>query len=223
MAALPLAMAGLACFASSMISSVLAPLMGGEEKEDPVVPKTPIKKKSPEQIKADEAKVVLDALKAEPDATPAEVAAAQLEADNAAAAATAAAADADAGDTSDLYTHVGDGGCHNDYVFAANECRAAHTSSDTVGQQGNGCWHCLKSGGGTITQASYPKYFDAISNIQDGYSFTGDGGCTNAIEVPLGKCNDNTECIAAGQQGNGCWHLLKEGDGPLSTYKKYIR
>ena len=33
MAALPLAMAGLACCASSMISSVLIPLMGGEEKD----------------------------------------------------------------------------------------------------------------------------------------------------------------------------------------------
>ena len=66
-------------------SSAAAMMMGREEKEDPVVPKTPAKK-SPEQIKADEAKVVLDALKADPDATPAEVAAAQLEADAAAAA-----------------------------------------------------------------------------------------------------------------------------------------
>ena len=221
MAAIAVAGVGLLCCVSSSVAAVVYN-MGDEE--DPVVPKTPAKK-TPEEIKADKAKVVLDALKADPDATPAEVAAAQLEADNAAAAATAAdaASDAASDDTSDLYTHVGDGGCHNDYVFAANECRAAHTSSDTVGQQGNGCWHCLKSGGGTITQASYPKYFDAISNIQDGYSFTGEGGCTNAIEVPLVKCNDNTECIAAGQQGNGCWHLLKEGDSPLSTYNKYIR
>ena len=41
-------------------SSAAAMMMGREEKEDPVVPKTPAKK-SPEQIKADEAKVVLDA------------------------------------------------------------------------------------------------------------------------------------------------------------------
>ena len=87
MAALPLAMAGLACCASSMISSVLVPLMGGDEEKDVVKKKTPKKKKTPEQIKADEAKAKADKLKADPDATPADVAAAQMEADNAQAAA----------------------------------------------------------------------------------------------------------------------------------------
>ena len=56
-----------------------------DDDSDSDVPKTP------EQIKADEAKAALDTLKADPDATPAEVAAAQLEADN-----TQATADADA-------------------------------------------------------------------------------------------------------------------------------
>jgi hypothetical protein len=80
-------------------SSAAAMMMGREEKEDPVVPKTPAKK-SPEQIKADEAKAALALVKADPDATPAEVAAAQLVADNAAADAAATDdTDADAADT----------------------------------------------------------------------------------------------------------------------------
>ena len=45
-------------------SSAMMMMGGGEEKEDPVVPKTPAKK-SPEQIKADEAKAALAALKAD--------------------------------------------------------------------------------------------------------------------------------------------------------------
>ena len=75
-------------------SSAMMMMGGGEEKEDPVVPKTPAKK-SPEQIKADEAKAALDALKADPDARADDILDAQNEADNAQAAADAA----DAADT----------------------------------------------------------------------------------------------------------------------------
>ena len=75
-------------------SSAMMMMGGGEEKEDPVVPKTPAKK-SPEQIKADEAKAALDALKADPDARADDILDAQNEADNAQAAADAT----DAADT----------------------------------------------------------------------------------------------------------------------------
>jgi len=76
MAAVPmLAGVGLMMVCCSSLSSFM--MMGGEEKEDPIVPK-----KTPEQIKADKAKAALALVKADPDATPAEVAAAQLEADN---------------------------------------------------------------------------------------------------------------------------------------------
>ena len=64
-----------------------------KKKKDPVVPKTP------EQIKADEAKAALALVKADPDATPAEVAAAQLEVDDA-----QATADATAGSSAAAYT-----------------------------------------------------------------------------------------------------------------------
>tara|TARA_B110000305_G_C19285737_1_gene561603 strand:+ start:73 stop:993 length:921 start_codon:yes stop_codon:yes gene_type:complete len=88
-------------------SSAAAMMMGREEKEDPVVPKTPAKK-SPEQIKADEAKAVLDELLAgglidgvnPPTAD--DILDARNEAENAQAAADAAAdtdTDTDAADT----------------------------------------------------------------------------------------------------------------------------
>ena len=70
-------------------SSSSAFMMMGSE--DPVVPKTPTKK-SPEQIEADEAKAALAALKADPDATPDEITAAQTAADNAQTAAGEGAA-----------------------------------------------------------------------------------------------------------------------------------
>ena len=80
-------------------SSAAAMMMGREEKEDPVVPKTPAKK-SPEQIKADEAKAALAIVKADPNADAADILDAQNEADNAQAEADAAATDdTDAADT----------------------------------------------------------------------------------------------------------------------------
>ena len=92
MAAVPmLAGVGLMMVCCSSLSSFM--MMGGEEKEDPIVPKTP------EQIKADEAKAALALVKADPDATPAEVAAAQLEVDDA-----QATADATAGSSAAAYT-----------------------------------------------------------------------------------------------------------------------
>ena len=83
---------GALCISSSVAAAVM---MGREEKEDPVVPKTPAKK-SPEQIKADEAKAALALVKADPDADAADILDAQNEADNAQAEADAAAATADA-------------------------------------------------------------------------------------------------------------------------------
>ena len=78
-------LAGVGLLCVCCISSSIAASMMGSEKEDPVVPKTP------EQIKADEAKAALDALKADPDATADDILDAQNEADNAQAEADAAA------------------------------------------------------------------------------------------------------------------------------------
>ena len=74
---------GLLCICS-ISSSIATTMMGDGETTDPVVPKKPAPaKKTPEQIKADEAKAALDALKADPDATEKEIADAQAEADDA--------------------------------------------------------------------------------------------------------------------------------------------
>jgi len=94
MAAIAVAGVGMMVMCSSSVAAMM--MMGGEEKEDPVVPKTTVKKKTPEQIKADEAKAALALVKADPNVTAEEVAAAQLVADNTQAAADAADADADA-------------------------------------------------------------------------------------------------------------------------------
>ena len=67
---------GILCLCS-ISSSIAASMMGYGETTDPVVPKTP------EQIKADEAKAARDALKAMPDATEDEITDAQAEADDA--------------------------------------------------------------------------------------------------------------------------------------------
>ena len=89
-----IAVAGVGMMVMCGCSSVASLMMGGEEKEDPVVPKTPSEvaaaKAAKAKADADTAKAKADALAADPDATPAEVAAAQLEADN-----TQATADAD--------------------------------------------------------------------------------------------------------------------------------
>ena len=98
MAAIAVAGVGMMVMCSSSVAAMM--MMGGEEKEDPVVPKTTVKKKTPEQIKADEAKAALALVKADPNVTAEEVAAAQLVADNAAADAAATDdTDADAADT----------------------------------------------------------------------------------------------------------------------------
>jgi hypothetical protein len=76
MAAVPmLAGVGLLVVCSSVSAAMM---MGGEEKEDPVVPKTPVKT-------ADAAQAAADAVAADPDATPEEIAAAQAAADAVAA------------------------------------------------------------------------------------------------------------------------------------------
>ena len=52
--------------------------------------------------------------------------------------------------TSLKYDYVGDGTCTNDQAAVRTACRTK-PGCDTIGQQSNGCWHCLKTvstGGG---------------------------------------------------------------------------
>ena len=90
MAAIAVAGVGLLCISSSVASVMV---YKGGDKEDTAPATTPT---AAEKVKtptaAEKAQAKADALTADPDATPAEVAAAQIEADNAAAAAAAASA-----------------------------------------------------------------------------------------------------------------------------------
>lgn len=55
--------------------------------------------------------------------------------------------------TSLKYDFVGEGGCTNDQAAVRTTCRTK-PGCDTIGQQSNGCWHCLKTvttGGGAPT------------------------------------------------------------------------
>ena len=90
----------LCCVSSSVAVSIS--MNREDEDEDPIVPKTP------EQIKADEAKAALDALKADPNASEADIAAAQVVAD-------AAAADAAAGPSAD-------DPCNEGYIKSDKKC-----------------------------------------------------------------------------------------------------
>ena len=90
----------LCCVSSSVAVAVI--MNREDEDEGPIVPKTP------EQIKADEAKAALDALKADPNASEADIAAAQVVAD-------AAAADAAAGPSAD-------DPCNEGYIKSDKKC-----------------------------------------------------------------------------------------------------
>ena len=66
---------------------------------------------------------------------------------------TPAPAPAPAPLTSLKYDYVGDGGCTDDKAAVRTACRT-FSMCDVIGQQSNGCWHCLKTvstGGGLPT------------------------------------------------------------------------
>ena len=59
----------------------------------------------------------------------------------------------------DLYTYVGEGGCHNDNGKAQQDCRL-DPNCNFIGQQSNGCWHKLKQDNNGISKkSSYPRGF----------------------------------------------------------------
>ena len=74
-----------------------------------------------------------------------------------------------------------------------------------IGRDSNAKWYLLNS--------------DEFSNsrlkpilLQDknyGFHNVGSGGCTSNLNLVDDKCKAATDCHAYGQQGNGCWHLLK--------------
>ena len=123
------------------------------------------------------------------------------------------------------FSYVGTGDCHNDALRVGNMCRA-NPECDYIGQQSNGCWHLLKSGGTGKTPSDYPKALQAIGSVSETYGFVAGGPCisTDQYSSVAETCETTPGCDTIGQQSNGCWHLLRsDGTGNnLSGYPKSI-
>lgn len=67
----------------------------------------------------------------------------------------------------ELYTYVGDGGCHNDTNKAKQDCRN-HLTCQFVGQQPNGCWHKLKQDNdGKSVKSYYTRGFFNVKPVEN--------------------------------------------------------
>ena len=62
----------------------------------------------------------------------------------------------------ELYTYVGEGGCHKNTEGAKQACKI-DVNCEFVGQQSNGCWHKLKQdNNGASKQSTYTQGFFSI-------------------------------------------------------------
>jgi len=216
-------LAGVGLLVVCSSSSAAAMMMGGEEKEDPVVPKTPVKKKTPEQIKADEAKAALAALKADPDATPAEVATAQTEADNAQAAADASD-DSGGSDTSTPVDPYADWSVEEGRDYPGNDIFHYHPNSTikatkdvcldkcedmtncklvTFNNENTLCWGKSSTGGRAHgDRNNYFKQEGGDWRVEEGHDYPGNdifhyhknSAIKATKDVCLDKCEDMTNC-----------------------------
>lgn len=67
----------------------------------------------------------------------------------------------------ELYTYVGEAGCHNDTNKAKQDCRN-HMTCQFVGQQSNGCWHKLKQDNdGKSVKSTYTRGFFNVKPVQN--------------------------------------------------------
>src|SRR6056300_741122 len=127
--------------------------------------------------------------------------------------------------TPSSFSYLQSGECHNDALKVGNMCRA-NPDCDYIGQQSNGCWHLLKSGGTGKTPSNYPKALQEISPVSETYGFVEGGPCisTSQYMSVAETCETTSGCDTIGQQSNGCWHLLRsDGTGKnLSNYPKSI-
>ena len=108
------------------------------------------------------------------------------------------------------YDYVGEGGCTSDTAAVFTTCRTK-TGCDTVGQQSNGCWHCLKT---VTTGGSAPTAYKSLYSLtstdraeQRVYADNGTASCTrycggvnggpwnNELPVAWGGAT----CVAAGK------------------------
>jgi len=98
--------------------------------------------------------------------------------------------------------------CTNDQTYIKAACDADPTCK-SIGQQTNGCWHLLPR---DPTVDDYNYYNKPILRKANSYGkyyyYLGEGGCHNNRQSVVNDCKDNADCTFAGQQSNGCWHLL---------------
>ena len=122
------------------------------------------------------------------------------------------------------YDYLGDGGCIKDYVQVAKLARTV-TGCNWIGQMPNGCWHLLRknNASGVKTPADYPVYLADVAQISTTYHYVADGPCTNDLAAVTNALNSNPAALNAGQQANGCWHLLSSGgELPMSNYTRFL-
>jgi len=98
--------------------------------------------------------------------------------------------------------------CTNDQTYIKAACDA-DPNCKSIGQQTNGCWHLLPRDPNVDDYNNYKKPILRKANSYGKYSYyLGEGGCHNNRQSVVNDCNNNTDCTFAGQQSNGCWHLL---------------
>ena len=67
----------------------------------------------------------------------------------------------------ELYTYVGEAGCHNDTNKAKQDCRN-HMTCQFVGQQSNSCWHKLKQDNdGINVKSTYTRGFFNVKPVEN--------------------------------------------------------
>ena len=88
----------------------------------------------------------------------------------------------------ELYTYVGEGGCHNNTEGAKQACKI-DVNCEFVGQQSNGCWHKLKQdNNGASKKSTYTRGFFSVTDQQ---STNGSG--SNVKIMNSGKWRDFNE------------------------------
>jgi hypothetical protein len=112
------------------------------------------------------------------------------------------------------YDFVGEGGCTEDVAAARTTCTAM-AGADTMGQQDNGCWHCLKTvttGGGPPTAYSKKLYSLSATGRDEQRIFLNNGSvsCTkycggkggNPWNSELPVAWGGASCLSAGKNNN---------------------
>ena len=111
------------------------------------------------------------------------------------------------------YDFVGEGGCTGDVAAARTTCTAM-AGADTMGQQDNGCWHCLKTATGGALPTAYSRKLYSLSatgrDEQRVFADNGTASCTrycggvggNPWNSELPVAWGGASCLSAGKNNN---------------------